>query len=55
MSVEDKLGCEGKVTLDECKSALDRMQKGKSPGCDGLTVNFYKALWPVVGPTLIEA
>ena len=54
LSETDKQCCEGDVTIEECKSALDRMQIGKSPGCDGLTVEFYKAFWPIIGNILVE-
>ncbi len=29
------------------------MENGKSPGIDGLTVEFYKTLWPVIGEELL--
>ena len=28
------------------------MQNGKNPGCDGITAEFYKVFWPVIGQTL---
>ena len=31
------------------------MSMGKSPGCDGLTTDFYKLMWPQVGQTLIDS
>ena len=30
------------------------MQNGKSPGCDGITAEFYKVFWPVIGQTLVD-
>ena len=33
------------ITDDEVKIAIDQMQKGKSPGRDGLTIEFYKMFW----------
>ena len=51
---ENKEYCEGVITYNECVKALQRMQNGKSPGCDGLTVDFYKTFWPVIGHILVE-
>ena len=45
LSTEDKQHCEGLISLDECSKAIKDMQNGKSPGTDGLTVDFYKFFW----------
>lgn len=34
--------CEGQLTLQECYNSLSSMSNGKSPGSDGLSVDFYK-------------
>ena len=34
--------CDGSVTLEECSEAIKNMKLNKSPGLDGLTVEFYK-------------
>ena len=49
---EKKNVCEGKLRYEECYNALQTLQQKKSPGNDGLTVEFYLAFWPVV---VIEA
>ena len=41
LSDEDKLVCEGKLSMEECQSTLQSMSNGKSPGSDGLTREFY--------------
>ena len=33
---------DGPLTYEECKKSLEAFQNGKSPGVDGLTVEFYK-------------
>ena len=38
----DKNNCEGLITEVECISALTNMNNQKSPGSDGITVEFYK-------------
>ncbi len=42
LSGEEKELCEGLITEEEYHQFLKSMQNGKSPGCDGLTVDFYK-------------
>ena len=52
---EKKNVCEGKLGYGECYKALQTFQKNKSPGNDGLTVEFYLAFWPVFGSLLVES
>ena len=40
-----KNNCEGLITEAECISALKNMNNQKSPGSDGITVEFYKLFW----------
>ena len=42
------------LTISECFTALKTFQKNKTPGNDGLTVEFYLAFWPLVGKCLVE-
>ena len=51
---QEQASCEGLLTTEECREALNGMDTGKSPGNDGLTVEFYKAYWAVLGSDLIE-
>ena len=37
--------CEGKITENECWEALKSMNLNKSPGSDGLSVEFYRCFW----------
>ncbi|CAM4704037.1 unnamed protein product [Lepidochelys olivacea] len=41
------------LTLAEFSKALRRMPTKKSPGMDGLTVEFYRVFWDVLGPDLV--
>ena len=50
----EKDSCEGEITFDECKLAVSKMKINKSPGFDGICIEFYKKLWPVVGKLLVE-
>jgi hypothetical protein len=47
--------CEGMITADECIKALKTMKKGKSPGNDGLTAEFYVKFWGPLSMHFIEA
>lgn len=40
--------CESDITSSEIKDALFGMKKGKAPGIDGLTVEFYLHFWELI-------
>ena len=44
--------CEGGLTEEELRKAVLSMENDKSPGIDGLTSNFYKHFWPLLGKNL---
>ncbi|CAM4550705.1 unnamed protein product, partial [Caretta caretta] len=52
VSVGDRDRLELPLTLAEFLEALHRMPTNKSPGMDGLTVEFYRAFWDILGPDL---
>lgn len=43
------------LSLDEFEKAARSMQNGKSPGCDGIPIEFYKRFWDIVGPLLLAS
>ena len=45
LSEESRNLCEGKVTKEECFNVLQQMKHNKSPGNDGLTVEYYCTFW----------
>jgi len=45
--------CEGAMTIDEISFAVKNMNTNKSPGPDGLTVEFYRKFWDVLSPHLV--
>ncbi|CAM2118842.1 unnamed protein product [Caretta caretta] len=53
VSVSDRDRLELPLTLAEFSEALLRMPTNKSPGMDGLTVEFYRVFWDVLGPDLV--
>ena len=52
LSDDARESCEGLITEEELRKAVMAMENNKSPGCDGLTSNFYKKFWPILGERL---
>ncbi len=40
--------CDSPLSIGEIKQALHKMKKGKSPGIDGLSVEFYLHFWEFI-------
>ena len=55
LTEEEKKVCEGLITEDECKTALQTMKNNKSPGSDGITTEFYKLFWNDIGKYLVNS
>ncbi len=55
MSGEEKELCEGLITEQEYLQSLKSMQNGKSPGCDGFTVDFYKFFWKDIKTLMVDS
>ena len=55
LSEESKLLCEGALTLNECYNALQTLPGNKTPGNDGLSSEFYKTFWHLIGPLLLKS
>ena len=49
LSEAQKGKCEENLTVGECFNTLKSFQKNKTPGNDGLTVEFYLAFWSILG------
>jgi hypothetical protein len=43
--MEESLICEGKLNIEECTNAIFKMRLKRSPGYDGITVEFYRHFW----------
>ena len=54
LSEEQKISCEGKITSEECFCLLDTFQTNKSPGNDGIPIEFYKKFWPFINDCFIR-
>ena len=55
LSLNDSRSCEGLITKDECEKTLMKMNGNKSPGTDGLSVEFYKSFWCEIGDILVDS
>ncbi|CAF3557390.1 unnamed protein product [Adineta steineri] len=49
LSQEDSDFLEQDITMNECHEALKTMPLGKAPGDDGLTVEVWRIIFPVIG------
>ena len=50
LTADQKTLCDEPVTLEECTTAINKyIKSNKSPGLDGLPVEFYRAFWQKVG------
>jgi len=47
--------CEGLLTYAECLEALKKFRNGKTPGNEGLTAEFYKNFWNLLGQQLTDS
>ena len=50
-----KQSLEGNITKKECETALSVMKNNKSPGFDGIPVEFYKTFWADIHTFLIDS
>ena len=54
LSNDDRLSCEGKLTLQECREALNSMKNCKTPGNDSLAKEFYMCFFKQLGKLLVS-
>ena len=54
LSSDQAASCNGHISSNEAFAALTGMAKSKSPGSDGLPVEFYLSFWNVIGSDLVE-
>ena len=54
LSEEQKMSCEGKITSEECALLLECFQNNKTPGSDGIPIEFYKKFWPLISEPFIQ-
>ena len=54
LSEAERESCEVLLSLNEASEALRLSNRNKTPGSDGLTVEFYSAFWSLLGPLLVD-
>ena len=55
LSETDKNSCEGKISAGECYKLLDKFQNNKTPGNDGIPIEFYKKFWSLISDPFINS
>ena len=55
VSDKDRDTCEGNLSFDECRKAVFSMKKNKSPGSDGISVEFYQQFWDFIGEEIVNS
>ena len=54
LSPDERDSYEGELTLSELTSSVNSLSLNRSPGLDGLTVEFYCHFWHLLGPLLLR-
>ena len=54
LSEDQKNICEGKISAEECYRLLDSFDINKTPGIDGIPIEFYKIFWPLISDSFIN-
>ena len=49
-----RASCEGSLTLAEASEALKLSNRNRTPGPDGLSLEFYLTFWSRLGPLLVD-
>ena len=47
--------CEGLLTIEECTKVLSSFSNNKTPGSDGLTIEFYRFFWDILGTFAVDS
>ena len=55
LTEDEKVQCEGLLTVQECGQTIKSFKKNKTPGNDGLPIEFYAKFWPLFGILVVES
>ena len=50
---EESDSCEGLLTIEECTKVLSSFSSNKTPGSDGLTIEFYRFFWDILAALVV--
>ena len=48
LSEQQRKSWEGRISTEECRTIIETFQNNKSPGNDGLPIEFYKSCWDLI-------
>ena len=48
LNEEQRTNSEGLISKEKCKNSIEMFENGKTPGNDGIPVEFYKKLWDIL-------
>jgi hypothetical protein len=54
LSPDESAACDGPITVDECRAAIQTMEDNKAPGSDGLTREFYSRYFHLFEDSFVE-
>ena len=54
LSEDQKNSCEGKISAEECYRLFDSFDNNKTPGIDGIPIEFYKIFWPLISDSFMN-
>ena len=54
LSEAQKMSCEGNISVEECYKVLDTFQNNKTPGNDGIPIEFYRKFWPIISGSFLK-
>ena len=54
LGAEDRRMCDGEISEEEVRKAIEGLRGGKSPGSDGIVIEWYKTYKKEVAPILVE-
>lgn len=55
LNEEEKQEGEGLLTVKECLDSIKSFKKNKTPGNDGLPIEFYAKFWPIFGNQVVDS
>ena len=55
LSNDDRELVDGILNMDDCTTAVKTLKRGKSPGSDGLTADFYKFFWTDIKENVLDS
>ena len=54
LSKEQKQSCEEEISVEEITAILNSFENNKSPGNDGIPIEFYKSCWELISDPFME-